>query len=338
MEGSSDNLIGGTGPDQGNVIANTGGLNEGIGIEVADGQHNQITHNSIFGNAGPGIYLDPGVGELVPTPTLTFTPDAGSTGTLSGTLKATPNAAYTIEIVSNPSAPLAGQEQGKTFIQDVTVDTDSSGMGTFSVTEPLDFYTATATDPLGEYLSVLERRRRAVARDHADGGLVVGEPVDGRPGGDVHRRRHGARVPGNADGDVTSPSTATRSPLSRSRLVGGVDQAQLTTSTLAAGSHTVSASYSGDANVGASSGSLPTETVTAPGLQTTTTTLASSLDPSMVGQPVTFTALVTAPSYQGTPTGTVTFTIDGQAQKPVSLSVVGGKDEALFVTSTLTAG
>jgi hypothetical protein len=34
----------------------------------------------------------------------------------------------------------------------------------------------------------------------------------------------------------------------------------------------------------------------------------------------------------------VTFTIDGQAQTPVSLSLVAGKYEARFVTSTLTAG
>ncbi len=43
----------------------------------------------------------------------------------------------------------AGNEQGKTFVQDVTVNTDSSGNGTFSVSEPIGFYTATAIDPSG---------------------------------------------------------------------------------------------------------------------------------------------------------------------------------------------
>ena len=51
-------------------------------------------------------------------------------------------------------------------------------------------------------------------------------------------------------------------------------------------------------------------------LQPTTTTLSSSLNPSTFGQQVTFTAVVTAPGFPGTPTGTVTFTIDGQAQLP----------------------
>ena len=40
-------------------------------------------------------------------------------------------------------------------------------------------------------------------------------------------------------------------------------------------------------------------------------------------------------AYQGTPTGTVTFIIDGQAQTPVALALVGGSDEAQFTTSTL---
>ena len=87
-----------------------------------------------------------------------------------------------------------------------------------------------------------------------------------------------------------------------------------------------------------SSGSLPTQTVNPSNLPATTTTLTSSLNPSTVGQQVTFTAVVSAGLSPETPTGTVTFTIDGQAQTPVPLSVVGGVDEAKFVTSTLTSG
>ncbi len=102
-------LIGGTGSGQGNVIANNGG----VGIEVDEGQQNQITQNSIFGNAGGGIYLDRHVGQPVPAPKLTFTPGAGSTGTLSGTLKASPNLAYTLEIFSNPIGHVGRQRAGQ---------------------------------------------------------------------------------------------------------------------------------------------------------------------------------------------------------------------------------
>jgi hypothetical protein len=121
-------------------------------------------------------------------------------------------------------------------------------------------------------------------------------------------------------------------------LVGGVDEARFTTSALAAGSHTVSAAYNGSTTVAASSGSLPMQTVNASNLHATTTSLASSSNPSTAGQPVTFTATVAPTVATGTPTGTVTFTIDGKAEPPVPLQVVDGKDQATFSISTLTVG
>ena len=51
-------------PGQGNVIAFNGG-DEGIGIEVAGGQQNQITQNSIFGNAGRASSWTRASAELV---------------------------------------------------------------------------------------------------------------------------------------------------------------------------------------------------------------------------------------------------------------------------------
>jgi hypothetical protein len=128
-----------------------------------------------------------------------------------------------------------------------------------------------------------------------------------------------------------------QAPLSLA-VVGSRGEAQFVTSALAAGQHSVTVSYSGDANVGPSSGSLPTQFVNAPGVQATTTHVTSSLNPSTVGQPVTFTAVVTAPGFSESPTGTVIFTIDGQAQTPVQVSVAGGLHQAQFVTSTLGIG
>jgi hypothetical protein len=121
-------------------------------------------------------------------------------------------------------------------------------------------------------------------------------------------------------------------------VVGGKDEAQFVTSTLAAGQHTVSAAYSGDANVSPSSASMPTQVVNAPNAATTTTTVASSLSPSTVGQQVTFTAVVSPGSGSGAPSGTVTFTIDGKSQAPVSLRDVNGRELATLSVSTLTAG
>jgi hypothetical protein len=114
----------------------------------------------------------------------------------------------------------------------------------------------------------------------------------------------------------------------------GAGTATFTTSTLALGSHTVTAAYSGDANRAASSSTPLTQVVATSGGASTadSVTLASSQNPSPQGQSVTFTATVTCPGFA--PSGTVTFTVDGTAGTPMTLS--GGT--AIFTTSTLTTG
>jgi hypothetical protein len=139
---------------------------------------------------------------------------------------------------------------------------------------------------------------------------------------------------GTPTGTVTFTIDGYAEPAASLAIVKGVDQATFTISTLAAGSHTVSAAYSGDTNVAASSGSLTKQTVNAPNLHATTISLASPLSPSTAGQTVTFTAVVSP----GTPTGTVTFTIDGKAEPPVRLQLAGGKDQATFSIATLAVG
>ena len=79
-------------------------------------------------------------------------------------------------------------------------------------------------------------------------------------------------------------------------------------------------------------GNVATATLTVSGGNATSTTLVSSLNPSNVGQAVTFTATVT--SSAGTPTGTVTFTDGATVLATVPLS--GGT--AAFTTSSLTVG
>jgi Bacterial Ig-like domain (group 3) len=105
-------------------------------------------------------------------------------------------------------------------------------------------------------------------------------------------------------------------------------KATFTTSTLAVGSHSITASYGGDVNFTAST-SAPLSQMVKP---VPTTTVASSLNPSTSGQAVTFTSTVTATS--GTPTGTVTFKNGTVTLGTSTLS--GGS--ATFTTSTLTVG
>ena len=142
---------------------------------------------------------------------------------------------------------------------------------------------------------------------------------------------------GTPTGTVTFTIDGTAETPVPLQVVGGKDEASFPTSTLTLGGHTVSATYNGDSTFATSTGSLsPNQQVNA--LEATTTTTASSQNPSTVGQAVTFTATVAPTSGTGTPTGTVTFTIDGTAQTPVPLQVVGGQDQAAFPTSTLTVG
>jgi hypothetical protein len=107
--------------------------------------------------------------------------------------------------------------------------------------------------------------------------------------------------------------------------------ATFSTTSLTAGTHTITAEYGGDTNfVGSSSSSL-SETVTQ---ATTTTSLTSTPNPSFAAQAVTFTATVTS-STGGIPTGTVTFQ-DGKTVLGSSPLNAGGA--AAFVTSSLSTG
>jgi hypothetical protein len=112
--------------------------------------------------------------------------------------------------------------------------------------------------------------------------------------------------------------------------IGG-GQWTFTTTSLSVGSHTITASYGGDGNFNASSGddSASQQIVNK---ANTSTAVASSVNPSVWGQSVTFTATVTAVSPgAGTPSGTVDF-LDGGS--PIGSGTLSG-GVATFTTSAL---
>ena len=113
---------------------------------------------------------------------------------------------------------------------------------------------------------------------------------------------------------------------------GNSPTATCTTSTLTLGTHPITAAYSGGAGNAPSSSSILSQVVQAAG---SGVTLASSLNPSIVGQSVTFTATVTGTA----PTGTVTFN-DGAAIlcNAVALTGTGNTRTATCSSATLTAG
>jgi hypothetical protein len=115
-------------------------------------------------------------------------------------------------------------------------------------------------------------------------------------------------------------------------LSSGIATFTTSATALNGGSHSITASYSGDTNFTGSNSSLLSQTVNP---VATITTLASNLNPSVAGQNVTFTATVSS-SVSGPQSGTVNFYLDGSTT-PVQSSSVSG-NTATFSTSSLSAG
>jgi sugar lactone lactonase YvrE len=145
---------------------------------------------------------------------------------------------------------------------------------------------------------------------------------------------------GNLTGTVTfydgatpiSPGVALGTP-------GTTATATFTASTLAVGKHTISGWYSGDVGHSTSRSTDPngtTPALTQNVLEGTHTNLLSSLNPTLLGQNVTFTATVMASAGGGvTPDGTVTFFDGSTILGNVALN---GSAVATYSTTTLTAG
>src|SRR6266702_859941 len=106
--------------------------------------------------------------------------------------------------------------------------------------------------------------------------------------------------------------------------------ATLTTASLAVGAHSITASYGGDTNFDPSSSSPLSQTVNK---AATTVTSISSANPSVFGQPVTFTATVSSPA--GIPTGTVTF-LDGASS--LGTGTLDSSGIATLTTASLAVG
>jgi uncharacterized repeat protein (TIGR01451 family) len=133
---------------------------------------------------------------------------------------------------------------------------------------------------------------------------------------------------GTPSGTVTFKDGA--ATLGAGTLAAGV--ATFTTSSLATGSHAVTAEYGGDGSFNGASGAT-TQVVQRSGSAVVVT---SSATPSRFGQQVTFTATVTAvPPGAGTPSGTVTFQ---EGATPLGAATLDGTGVARLGTAALAVG
>ena len=107
-------------------------------------------------------------------------------------------------------------------------------------------------------------------------------------------------------------------------------KAAIAVSSLAAGSHSITAAYQGSVNFSASTSAAVSQTVK---IATTTTSLTSSVNPAGTSQSVTFTATVTS-QFGGAATGSVTFYSGTQT---LGTATVSG-NRASLTTSFSTSG
>jgi hypothetical protein len=107
-------------------------------------------------------------------------------------------------------------------------------------------------------------------------------------------------------------------------------KAFFSTSSLAVGTYAITASYGGSAGASASTSAPFTLVV---GLESSQTSLTSSVNPALLGAAVTFTATVKA--MAGAPTGSVQFYDAGTL---LTTAAVNGQATATYTTSALTLG
>jgi hypothetical protein len=164
---ANDNVIGGTGPGQGNVIA----FNNGNGVTLSAFQGNAnvgnaIRTNVIFGNTGLGIDLgddgvtpndagdaDAGHNNLQNYPVITSVDSSGNVH-IVGTLNSIPSTLFFLDFFASATCDPSGNGEAETYLGTAQVTTDAGGNAAFDVTLPVTVpvgqsITATATDNSG---------------------------------------------------------------------------------------------------------------------------------------------------------------------------------------------
>jgi ELWxxDGT repeat protein len=259
---------------------------------------------------------------------------SGSTSLVSG------QSVAFVAIVSNTSGPFGAPTGSVQFKVDGTnvgppvtlVNGVAASISTqLSASASPHTVTATYTDTDGDFLNGSGSLIKAVAKD-ATSLVLTASPNTSVFGQTVlFTATVSAMAPGSgtAAGAVDFKEGGTDLTPGGVTLSGG--RATFTSSNLTVGTHTITATYSGDGNFTASSGSH-TQVVNQ---ATSRTVIFSFPDPSVFGQVVPFTVSVPALSPgKGTPTGSVVFTDFTTIIGTVSLS--GGR--ATFTTASLSRG
>ena len=160
IEAAHGNIVGGTEAGAANVIA----FNDydGVKVDGSTSTANAILSNSVFSNGGLGIDLgvdgvtanDPGDADTGPNDLQNF-PELRSAFTsngstqIKGTLNSIPGETFTVQFFSSPQKDPSGHGEGKKYLGEQSVTTDSNGNAevTFASQDATagEFVSATAT-------------------------------------------------------------------------------------------------------------------------------------------------------------------------------------------------
>lgn len=258
-------------------------------------------------------------------------------GLKSGTsLSAAPNPAYvgqTVTLSANVSGT-PGTPTGNVNFVDGTAAMGSAAVSASGIaTLPATFATAGVHNLIATYSgdSVFDASTSGV---YAENVLLnpTGIAISGTPNpAVVYQTINFTAVVTSTTGYVATGTVtflANGTAIGTGILQGG--KAFFSTSSLAAGTYAITAGYTGSAGASAST-SAPFTLVVSP--ESSQTSLASSVNPALLGTAVTFTAKVTATA--GAPTGTVQFYDAGTL---LATAALDGQAAATYTTSTLALG
>ena len=157
---ASNNKIGGSGANEGNLIA----FNNS-GIRAEGGTGNRFQRNRVFGNDNLGIDLgasgvtandtgdgDTGANNLQNFPVITYVYALNSSVRIQGTINSVASKPFTLEFFGNTAFDASGNGEGRNYLGETIVNTNGSGNASFDVTfnVPLattaQYVSATATD------------------------------------------------------------------------------------------------------------------------------------------------------------------------------------------------
>ncbi|WP_152053317.1 Calx-beta domain-containing protein [Tautonia marina] len=216
-DGASNNLIGGTTVEAGNVIAFS--RRDGVRVE-GPSIENRILTNSIFDNAGLGINLvEPlmlatGPNLLRPAPVIDRVRTSTDFANIEGSLTSVPNTAFVIQFFANETLDPSGNGEGKRYLGETVVTTNGAGVAVYSADVPGavlpgEFVTATATDAAGntsefsagvaELLGTVQFAMAVYEVDESSGEAVIAVTRTGGSGGQAtvaYATMGGSAVPG----------------------------------------------------------------------------------------------------------------------------------------------